>query len=95
MTEVITGTLFRWNSRAHQAFEKNKSKLTQVPVLALLCFEEMFEVKSDASRVVVGGILTQEGRHFSKKLSDSKRKYSTYDKEFMPSSDTYNIEDTI
>lgn len=42
-------------------------------------------MECDTSRVGVGGILTQEGRliaYFSEKLCDSKRKYSTFDKEF-------------
>jgi len=85
MTEVIKGSSFHWTSRAQEAFEEVKVKLTQAPVLALRCFTKVFEVECDASGVGIGGALVQEGRplaFFREKLDDAKRKYSTYDKEF-------------
>ena len=85
MTEVIKGSSFHWTPKPQEAFEEVKVKLTQAPVLALPCFDKVFEVECDASGIGVGGVLVQEGRpltFFSEKLDDSKRKYSTYDKEF-------------
>jgi len=85
MTEVIKGTSFRWTPKAQAAFEEVKRLLTQAPVLTLPCFDKIFEVECDASGVGIGGVLTQEGKplaFFSEKLCDSRRKYSTYDKEF-------------
>lgn len=62
MIEVIKGSSFKWTPEAHIAFEKIKSKLTQAPVLALPRFDNVFKNASDASRVVIGGVLTQEAR---------------------------------
>jgi len=75
MTEVIMGSSFQWNPKAQAAFEEMKLKLTQAPILALPCFDKVFEVECDAFRVGIGGVLTQEGRplaFFSEKLYDAR-----------------------
>ena len=85
MTEVLKGASFKWNSKAQQAFEEIKKKLSQALVLALACFEKMFEIQCYAFVVEIGEVLKQESciiAYFSEKLRNSKRKYSTYDKQF-------------
>jgi hypothetical protein len=50
-----------------------------VIVLKLLDFNKDFEIDSDASNFVIGGILVQKGRLVafeSKKLSETKRRWA-------------------
>ena len=70
---------------ATRAFKDIKRTITEAPVLQIPNFDEVFEVACDASHVGIRGVLSQE-RHliafFSEKLSDAKKKYSSYDLEF-------------
>ena len=86
ITEVLKGTKFVWTPQDQKSFEELKDNLTHVTVLALPCFDKVFEVECDASRVGIGVVLIQEERpltYFSEKLSDARWRYSTYDKEFF------------
>ena len=75
MTEVIKGICSKWTSKAQSSFKEVKLKVTQAPVLALPCFDKVFEVEYNASGVGIGGVFPQEGKHlafFNEKLRDSR-----------------------
>eukprot|EP00253_Pinus_taeda_P007693 PITA_07693 len=76
---------FKWTEATDRNFKLLKRKITEEPLLALLDFEKVFQVETDASRVTVGAVLSQEQRsitYFSENLNEAKKKYSSYDKEF-------------
>ncbi|XP_078430682.1 uncharacterized protein LOC144702502 [Wolffia australiana] len=76
---------FTWIPTIEQAIQQVKLMMIQASVLRLPDFRKVFEVTCEASRVGIGGVLSQEGHpfeFFSDNLNDAKFPYSTYDKEF-------------
>ncbi|WVZ64557.1 LOW QUALITY PROTEIN: hypothetical protein U9M48_014055 [Paspalum notatum var. saurae] len=78
------GVTFHWGTTQEKAFNTLKDKLTHAPLLQLPDFGKTFELECDASGIVIGGVLLQEGKpvaYFSKKLNGPSLNYSIYDKE--------------
>jgi hypothetical protein len=76
---------FKWIEEAKKSFKVLKEKITEQPILVLPDFGKTFQVRCDASGLAIGVVLSQDNRpvaYFSEKLNDTKKNYSTYDKEF-------------
>jgi hypothetical protein len=74
---------FKWIEKAEESFNILKEKITEQPILVLPNFKKTFQVRSDASGVAIGVVLSQDNRHvayFNENLNDTKKNYSTYDK---------------
>ena len=75
--------MFHWREVQEESFDTLKDKLTHAPLLQLPNFGKTFELECDASGVVIGGVLMQDGKpvaYFSEKLHGLILNYSMYDK---------------
>jgi hypothetical protein len=86
LTNLLHHKKFTWDSSAQTTFDQLKTAMTTTPVLAFPDFSKEFVVETDACEIGIGAVLSQEGHHiayFSKGLSASNQKLTTYEKEFM------------
>lgn len=81
-------TPLEWDEFTIAAFEQCKQDLANVTLLAHPCADSKLALEVDASGTAIGAVLhqiTEKGcqplAYFSRKLSDSKQKASTYDRE--------------
>jgi hypothetical protein len=75
---------FVWGKEQQQTFDDLKHRLCSTLVLSLLDLQQSFEIEIDAYDYAIGAVLTQHGHpvaYHSEILSDTVRKYPTYDKE--------------
>jgi hypothetical protein len=75
---------FAWGQSQQQVFDDLKKCLCSAPILSLPYLQHPFEIETNASDYVVGGVLTQHDHpvaYHSETLSDVVHKYPTYDKE--------------
>ena len=75
---ILHGQVFRLKH-----FIEIKKRMVSALVMRLPDFSKIFEVTCDASGIGIGGVLAQEGHlvaYFSKKLNETKQRYSIYDR---------------
>lgn len=79
-----------WTAASEEAFQESKKRLAEATLLAHPIENAKLIMKTDASSTAMGAVLEQyqDGNwkplgFFSKKLSDTQQKYSTYDRELL------------
>ena len=75
---------FFWLESQQKMFIELKHCLYSAPVLTLPDLQKPFQIKEDASDNAIGVVLTHQGHpvaYHSETLSDTVRKYPTYEKE--------------
>ena len=91
LTSLLAGEQhFQWSTSCQDAFSTLKQKLSTAPILAHPVADQPFVLTTDAWTVGIGAELAQESpeglrpvAYFSRVLSKTKRRYSTYDREFL------------
>ena len=82
ITDCLKSEGLQWTPAATKAFTEIKRMMIEAPVMRLLNFSKAFEITCDASRLAIGGVLSQENHpvaYFSEKLNNARHRYSTYD----------------
>ncbi|RVW41092.1 Transposon Tf2-12 polyprotein [Vitis vinifera] len=86
LTQQLKKDAFNWNLEAEVAFQKLKTTMTTIPVLALPNFSQLFIVETDASGYGLGAVLMQSHRpvaYFSQVLTARERQKSIYERKLM------------
>ena len=77
---------WHWDEIHQQAFDLVKTTIARDVVLAYPDYSEKFEIYTDASNSQIGSVITQRNRplaFFSRKLSDTQKRYNTTEKELL------------
>ncbi|PHT85009.1 hypothetical protein T459_13452 [Capsicum annuum] len=86
LTNLLKKDSFVWSDKASTTFFDLKRAFSSVSVLALPDFSKVFFVKTNASGIGIGAVLSQEGHpiaFFSQKLSPRMQVTSTYTREIF------------
>lgn len=73
--DCLKEKLFHWKKPQQHSFMEVKQILSSAPILALLTFNKLFQVETDATSTGVGAVLSQDGKpitFFNEKLSPTR-----------------------
>ena len=79
-------TVWAWESEQQTAFEKTKTALTTLPVLAYFDKNKEHIIQTDASKTGLSAVLLQDGQpvvYASRTLTDTERRYSNIERELL------------
>ena len=79
-------TVWAWEFKQQAAFEKTKTALTTLPVLAYFDKDKDHIIQTDASKTGLGAVLLQEGQpvvYASRALTDTECRYSNIERELL------------
>lgn len=86
LTELLKKDTFKWTETAKAAFQELKNRMISTPVLKLLDFGQPFVLVTDASRLGIVAVMSQN-KHpiafFSRKLTSSMQKQFAYVRELF------------
>ncbi|KAL0540685.1 hypothetical protein IC582_020695 [Cucumis melo] len=86
LTQLLKKGGFNWTEETTLAFDRLKSAMMSLPVLALLDFTKQFEIEADASGYGIGVVLVQDKRpvaYYSHTLALRDRGRPVYERELM------------
>ena len=77
---------WRWTVKEQYAFEEAKKIVSKEAILAFPDFTQEFVIYTDASKLQLGGVITQNGKplaFYSRKLKDAQTRYTTTERELL------------
>ena len=86
LTDLTRTDAFVWLDKVQQAFEKLKSAMAALPILAVPVFSLPFILETDASSQGLGAVLSQNDcpiAFLSQALSPQAQRKSVYERELM------------
>jgi transposase InsO family protein len=87
LTDLCSETKkWQWGERERAAFNEVKSIISKDAILAFPDFNEEFVIYTDASKLQLGGVITQKGKtlaFYSRKLNDAQTRYTTTERELL------------
>ena len=83
---------FKWTEEHEHAFKEMRKIMARETLLAFPDFNKPFEIHTDASKVQLGAIISQEGKpiaFYSRKLNPAQTRYTTTERELLSIVETF------